>query len=145
MKSFSCLQPHFGELCLGRGPESLQHTGEWFCCRGFRPIVDGRSTWRVESFVSNGRWTYWQHFVWISRPARQSPITYSRSEMSEKIVHKASEPWRACRTSRHKLAHCEGLATFGNRKSCCINHCMCPCLSTKPSSAERCACSWPHF
>ena len=76
-----------------------------------------------------------------------------------------SQRTHACRTSCHKLAHCEGLATSGNRKLCCINHCMCPCmhqtllqsvitrsvvhmdycLSTKLSSAERCSCSRPHF
>ena len=39
-----------------------------------------------------------------------------------------SQRTRACRTSRHKLAHCEGLATFGNSKLCGINHCMCPCM-----------------
>ena len=36
-----CLQPHFRELCLRRGPDSLQCAGEWFCCRGFRRIVAG--------------------------------------------------------------------------------------------------------
>ena len=41
IKSFSCLQPHFGELCLGCGPDSLQYTGERFCCRGLRQIVAG--------------------------------------------------------------------------------------------------------
>ena len=39
-----------------------------------------------------------------------------------------SQRTRACRTSRHKLAHCEGFAIFGNRKLYCINHCMCPCM-----------------
>ena len=39
-----------------------------------------------------------------------------------------SQRTRACRTSRHKLAHCEGLATFGNSKLYGINHCMCPCM-----------------
>ena len=39
-----------------------------------------------------------------------------------------SQRTRAGRTSRHKLAHCEGLATFGNRKWCCTYHCMCPCM-----------------
>ena len=39
-----------------------------------------------------------------------------------------SQRTRACRTLRHKLAHCEGIATFGNIKLCCINHCMCPCM-----------------
>ena len=42
-----------------------------------------------------------------------------------KIVNKASEHVQ-CRTSHHKLADCEGLATLGNRKLCCTNHCMCP-------------------
>ena len=35
-----------------------------------------------------------------------------------------SQRTRSCRTSRHKLVHCEGLATFGNRKLWCINHCV---------------------
>ena len=39
-----------------------------------------------------------------------------------------SQRTRACRTSLHKLAHCKGIATFGNRQLCCINHCMCPCI-----------------
>ena len=39
-----------------------------------------------------------------------------------------SQRTRACRTSCHKLAHCEGLATFGNSKLCGINHCMCLCM-----------------
>ena len=39
-----------------------------------------------------------------------------------------SQRTRACRTSCHKLGHCEALATFGNRKLCFINHCMCPCM-----------------
>ena len=39
-----------------------------------------------------------------------------------------SQRTRACRTSRHKLALCEGLATFGNSQLCGINHCMCPCM-----------------
>ena len=50
-----------------------------------------------------------------------------------KICHQ-SQRTRACRTSCHKLAHCEGLATFGNRKLCCIHHCMCPCTDNYASN-----------
>ena len=50
-----------------------------------------------------------------------------------------SQRTRACRTSRHKLAHCEGLATFGNSQFwpsgivvACVCLCVCPYVCVNP-------------
>ena len=61
--------------------------------------------------------------------ATRSASRYSLFQVwNVRKICQQSQRTRACRTLRHKLAHCEGLATFGNSKLCGINHCMCPCM-----------------
>ena len=59
--------------------------------------------------------------------ATRSASRYSLFQVwNVRKICQQSQRTRACRTSRHKLAHCEELATFGNSELCGINHCMCP-------------------
>ena len=61
--------------------------------------------------------------------ATRSASRYSLFQVwNVRKICQQSQRTRACRTLRHKLAHCEALATFGNSKLCGINHCMCPCM-----------------
>ena len=95
MKSFSCLQPHFGELCLGRGPELLQYAGEWFCCRGFRQIVAGTLCGGLKALCQMedeyiGNILYKFRDRWPREPQ-------FRPEMSEKFVTESRKHVHAAR------------------------------------------------
>ena len=80
--------------------------------------------WQVETFAPNGKKIYWSHLVEISWSVRQGVFQAWHVQKN----CQQSQWIRACRKSHHKLVHCEGLATFGNRKPCCIYCCMCRCM-----------------
>ena len=77
LSNFSVARCRFGELCLGRGPELLQHVGECF-----RQILAG--TLRCGSKA-------------LCRPDRQGAITYRRPEISDNFANKTSEHVHATR------------------------------------------------
>ena len=69
---------------------------------------------------------------WINFATREAERHSVFQVWNVRNICQQSQRTCACRTSRHKLAHCNGLATSGNRKSCwlinvcarvCIKHC----------------------
>ena len=115
---------------------------------GFRQIVAGALCvkWKMNILVA----------FCINFATREAGCHSVFQAWNVRQICQQSHRTRACRMSRHKLAHCEhahstrpagwrlcstynirqlsdassvrdckGLATFGNRELCCINHCIC--------------------
>ena len=112
---------------LGRGPDSRQCTGRVILPSG----ISSDCRWPLD-VAGRKLCVKWKMNILVTFCINFATRSASRHSLFQvwnvRKICQQSQRTRACRTSRHKLAHCEGLATLGNSKLCGINHCMCPCM-----------------